>query len=169
MCDADDVARAVTARDGEAYAGVVAAFGVGFVQTDGELDRAALGRRVFGSPAELARLNALVHPAVMNRLRAWAVEAAARAPHLAAVIPLLYEIEDAAAWDLVICIGAPEAEQLARLHLRGLSEAEARARIAAQWPLATKMERADRVIFNGGTPAELKQQTQRVIRSIRGE
>ena len=169
-CDADDVAHAVMRPGEPVYQAVRAAFGPGVLGLDGELDRARLGRLVFDEPQALARLNALVHPEVLRRLRAWVTEhEAAGAPLIAAVIPLLYEIRDETAWDVVVCVGAPEADQLRRLRDRGLTEAEARSRVAAQLPLAEKMERADRVLFNCGTPDLLREQTKRMMRSLRGD
>jgi dephospho-CoA kinase len=88
---------------------------------------------------------------------------------VAVVIPLLYEIRDEGNWDVVVCVAAPEADQRRRLAGRGLTDAEASVRIRAQWAQMAKMEHSDYVIYNCGSATLLKEQTERVMRSIRGE
>ena len=169
VCDADDLARDVVAQGERAYEEIVAEFGRWILRATGEIDRAALGREVFGDARRLARLNALTHPAIMQRLRAWVAAMAGAGGHAAAVIPLLYEIRDECNWGAVVCVSAPERAQLTWLGERGMAPDEARQRLAAQLPLAQKMERADYVIFNCGTRELLRQQTNRVWASICGE
>ena len=141
-------ARAVLARYGEPVAA-----GAG-----GAIDRAALGRVVFADPVERRWLEQLVHPLVRQRFEA-ELERLAHAPVVVLMIPLLFEagLESLCSevW-LVTC--SPET-QLQRLIGRdGLPEHEARARIAAQWPLARKQALADRLIHNDGDPEALEQQ-----------
>jgi dephospho-CoA kinase len=141
-------ARAVLARYGEAVAA-----GAGDA-----IDRAALGRVVFADPLERRWLEQLVHPLVRQRFEA-ELERLAHAPEVVLMIPLLFEagLESLCSevW-LVTC--SPET-QLQRLIGRdGLPEHEARARIAAQWPLARKQALADRLISNDGDPKALEQQ-----------
>jgi len=141
-------ARAVLARYGEAVAA-----GAGDA-----IDRAALGRVVFADPLERRWLEQLVHPLVRQRFEA-ELERLAHAPVVVLMIPLLFEagLESLCSevW-LVTC--SPET-QLQRLIGRdGLPEHEARARIAAQWPLARKQALADRLISNDGDPKALEQQ-----------
>ena len=157
VCDADDLAREAVAPGEAAYKAIVERFGPAYLAEDGTLDRAALGRRVFSDEAQRAALNAIVHPEVMRRLAAW-LKAQASAPMAVGIVPLLYEIGDEGRWDRVVCVAAPTGEQRRRLRARGLSEAEALARIEAQWPLAVKMERADCVLFNNGAPEWLERQ-----------
>jgi dephospho-CoA kinase len=169
VCDADDLAREVVAQGGRVYEEIVAEFGRGILRATGEIDRAALAREVFGDARRLARLNALTHPAIMQRLRAWVAATSGAASHVAAVIPLLYEIHDECNWSAVVCVSAPERAQVSWLGERGMAPDEARQRLAAQLPLAQKMERADYVIFNCGTRDLLRRQTNRVWASICGE
>jgi dephospho-CoA kinase len=141
-------ARAVLARYGEAVAA-----GAGDA-----IDRAALGRVVFADPLERRWLEQLVHPLVRQRFEAELVRLA-HAPEVVLMIPLLFEagLESLCSevW-LVTC--SPET-QLQRLIGRdGLPEHEARARIAAQWPLARKQALADLLIHNDGDPKALEQQ-----------
>jgi dephospho-CoA kinase len=73
-------------------------------------------------------------------------------------IPLLYEVAVETQFDCVVVVACSEQTQIMRLRQKGLSEPQARARIGAQWPLATKMDRADFVIWNDGVLAVLHQQ-----------
>lgn len=167
--EADEIGHEVLEQDPEVRDRVIREFGQEIVGGDGRIDRAALGRFVFADPGRREALNALVHPAIMGRLAAWVASQEKDAGCVAAIIPLLYEIGAEKDWDKVICVGAPEAEQLQRLAARGLGPDEARARIRAQMSLATKMERADFVIYNCGSKALLEEQTKQVMRNIRGE
>ena len=169
VVEADEVGHEVMARGGDVHAGVVAAFGTAILRPDGEIDRGVLGRMVFADGAKRAQLNALTHATIMRRLRGWVEAAPPGTAAVAAVIPLLYEVGDESRWDVVVCVAAPETEQMRRLSGRGLSEDEGRARLAAQMPLVDKIERADYVIYNGGSRELMWEQTNRVWRHIRGE
>ena len=128
--------------------------------------------RRFWAPTAQAKRRAwstLIHPEVLRRLRAWVAAQSVACATVAAVIPLLFEIGDEGYWDLTVCVGAPEADQRARLQERGLSAEESWQRLRAQQPLAWKIERADRVIYNCGSMDVLREQTDRLLKSIRGE
>ena len=169
VCEADELGHAVLAGDGESYAAVVGEFGPTIVGADGGIDRARLGALVFSVPEKLERLNALTHPAIMRRLRAWIVNQPAGTGYVAAVIPLLHEIQDEGHWDVVVCVTSPQSDQMRRLEERGLAENEAEARIRSQFDQSRKMESSDYVIHNCGSQDLLREQTVRVVRSIRGE
>ncbi|MFM8259403.1 MAG: dephospho-CoA kinase [Vulcanococcus sp.] len=127
------------------------------------LDRAALGRIVFADPAERQWLEQLVHPLVRERFNRELVELAA-APLVVLMIPLLFEAGLEALCSEVWLVDCDEQQQLERLMGRdGLSEADARARIAAQWPLPRKRELADRRIDNRGGPAALAAQVEQAL------
>lgn len=135
----------VTHAIGEAFPGVVAA--------EGGLDRAALGSVVFGDPDALARLNAIVHPAVKQETQRRFAEAFAADPDAVVVydVPLLAEARGTGEWDLVVVADAPADERAARLvSERGMSEADARARIANQVDDAERRAIADVVIDTSG-------------------
>lgn len=168
VCEADALAHAVLAPGEAVHRAVVERFGPEIVGPDGVIDRCRLGRLVFEDNRRLADLNALTHPEILRRVRAWLAAQSAETPVAAAVIPLLYEIGDEANWDRVVCVAAPEADQLRRLGERGLTKEEARRRVASQWPQVRKTARADFVIYNGGSRELLRQQTNDVMRSIRG-
>lgn len=155
--DADDVAHALIAPGGECAAAVVDAFGPAVRAADGGVDRARLGRIAFADEAARRRLEALLHPAVIRRMRAWADGIRRDGKLGVAVIPLLFEVGLDKDWDAVVCVVAREETTLARLAARGLAPAEARARIASQWPVREKAARADRTIENDGSLAELEE------------
>ena len=154
--DADQVAHGLIARGGECAEAVVREFGPRVRAADGGTDRAALGEIVFGDAGARARLEALLHPAVIRRMRAWAREIRRDGRLGVAVVPLLFEAGLEKEWDAVVCVASGERTMLERLARRGLSPAEARARIASQWPVREKRARADHVIENEGSLAELE-------------
>ncbi len=164
VVDADRIAREVVAAGTPGLARVVQRFGADLLLADGELDRPALGRRVFGDPAELADLNALVHPLVGERTVALFEQAEADGARvLVHDVPLLVENGLAPAYDVVVVVAAEPATQLDRLvRLRGMAGADARARVAAQAPLADKLAVATHVVHNDGPLAELAPQVDAV-------
>ena len=157
--DADDLVRALHAPGGAAAAAVAREFGPGLLAPDGGTDRAALGRLVFSDAAARRRLEGLVHPLVREALFAWrdAPAAPGGAPLRVAQIPLLFETGWTDGWDYTATVETSSEEaRLARLRARGLSDAEARARIAAQLPAAERIARADFVVRNDAGPDELR-------------
>ena len=154
--DADEVAHALIAPGGECVEAVVREFGPAVRAADGGVDRARLGSIAFADVRARARLNGLLHPAVIRRTRTWA-DGIRRAGKLGvAVVPLLFEVGLEKEWDAVVCVVSDEKTMLARLAGRGLSPQEAQARIDSQWPVGEKASRADRVIENNGSLAELE-------------
>ncbi len=162
--DTDALAHRCLEPTTETYRAVIAAFGEEILNPDRTIDRGRLGDLVFGDRRCRERLNAIIHPAVR---RAWQGELDQRAAggDTAAVvvaIPLLYEVQAAGSFDVVVVVGCTETTQLARLEAKGLDEIRARARIAAQWPIQEKMDRADYVIWNNGTWQVLERQADAV-------
>lgn len=166
VADADEVAHALLAPGGECVAAVAAAFGPQVRAADGGIDRQKLAGPVFADPRARARLEELVHPAVIRRLEAWAAGIRAGGRPGVAVIPLLYEVGLERKWDAVVSVVADEPTMLARLAQRGLSAAEARARIASQWPVQEKAARADYVIENNGSLAELEEKCRALWKNL---
>ncbi|MER6028963.1 dephospho-CoA kinase [Streptomyces sp. NPDC001851] len=148
LIDADRIAREVVAPGTPGLAAVVEAFGPGVLTADGSLDRPKLGSIVFADPGKLAALNAIVHPMVGARSRELEQAAAADAVVIHDV-PLLTENALAPLYDLVIVVDASPETQLDRLvRLRGMTEEDARARMAAQANRERRREIADIVIDN---------------------
>lgn len=172
--DADQLARDAVAPGSPGLAQVVARFGDGLLAADGSLNRAALGERVFANPDELAALNAIVHPEV-RRLADEAIQAAIRtAPDAVVVyeIPLLVESgakpgEGGLDWDTVVVADAPVETRVARMvELRGMTEAEARSRIANQASDEDRRAIADVLIDTSGTEQETLEQVDALWRRI---
>ncbi|MGW2780816.1 dephospho-CoA kinase [Streptomyces populi] len=162
LIDADRIAREVVAPGTPGLAAVVDAFGEGVLAPDGGLDRPKLGSIVFADPGKLAVLNSIVHPLVGDRSRT--LEDAA--PEDAVVVhdvPLLAENGLAALYDLVIVVDARPGTQLDRLvRLRGMTEEDARARMAAQASRDKRLEIADIVIDNDVPLEELERRVREV-------
>jgi dephospho-CoA kinase len=167
VIDADVVAREVVRAGTPGFAAVVARFGPGIVGPDGELDRAELARIVFAAAAALDDLNAIVHPLVGSR----SAELAAAAPPGAVVvhdIPLLTENGLADRFDTVVVVEADREVRLARLAERGLTRAEAEARMAAQANDRQRRAIADEIVHNDGDLDSLARQIDRLWDRLSG-
>ncbi|MFI7395115.1 MULTISPECIES: dephospho-CoA kinase [Streptomyces] len=162
LIDADRIAREVVAPGTPGLAAVVAAFGEDVLARDGALDRPKLGSIVFADPKKLAVLNGIVHPLVGERSRALE-EAAAEDAVVVHDVPLLTENGLAPLYDLVVVVDADPATQLDRLvRLRGMTEQDARARMAAQATREQRREIADLVVDNDVPLDELRRRVAEV-------
>jgi dephospho-CoA kinase len=160
VVDADRIAREVVEPGTPGLAAVAEAFGPDVLTADGALDRPALAAVVFADPAARARLDGIVHPLV----RARAAELVAAAPADAVVVqdvPLLVETGQAGSYDLVLVVEADPGTRVRRLVARGLTEADARARIASQATDAQRRAVADVVLANDGDLEHLAAQVDR--------
>jgi len=164
LIDADRLAREAQAPGTSGLRAIAERLGQDLVGADGGLDRAALRRRVMADPAALAELNRIVHPEVFRRRRALEAEARRRGDRIVVSdIPLLFEVADPAAFDVVVLVDAPEAVRRARLITeRGLSALEADRMLAAQAPSGPKRERSTFVIDNDGDLATLEARAREV-------
>ena len=166
LIDADAIARAVVEPGTPGLAAVAAAFGPGILTAEGALDRPALGALVFKDDAAREKLNSIVHPLV----RAEAIRLREAAPEGAVIvqdIPLLVETGQAKDFDVVIVVAAPLEERLHRMARdRGMTEADALARISAQATDAERAAVADVVIENAGTVEELRDRVNAVWESL---
>jgi dephospho-CoA kinase len=158
LIDADAIARQVVAPGTAGLDAITSAFGGGVLRPDGELDRERLGEIVFAGEAELARLNAIVHPLVAARM----AELEAQAGQDAIVVhdvPLIAENDLASAYDLVVVVDAPDHTRIERLiRNRTISEEQVRARMAAQATRSDRLAIADLVVDNSSSLAELDRQ-----------
>ncbi|WP_035805355.1 dephospho-CoA kinase [Kitasatospora mediocidica] len=168
LVDSDLIAREVVAPGTPGLAAVAAAFGPGVLAADGSLDRPALGAVVFADAERLQTLNAIVHPLV--RARSAELEAAAGPGDVVVHdVPLLAENGLAPLYDQVIVVDAADEVRIDRLvRLRGMAEAEARSRMAAQATREQRLAVADLVIDNNGTPAELEAQVKKAWERLTG-
>lgn len=168
LIDTDTLAHRALAPQTATGRRVVEAFGRGILDPDGTINRARLGEIVFADERQRQRLNELVHPAVR---KAWLEEINAlrrmgETGVVLVIIPLLYETGAQDLFDRIITMACGAATQQARLCLRGLTAAQTAARVAAQWPVTQKMERADYVIWGEGALPVLEQQVERVWRRL---
>jgi dephospho-CoA kinase len=148
LIDADRIAREVVAPGTPGLAAVVEAFGEDILAEDGSLDRPRLGAVVFADPERLAVLNSIVHPLVGARSRELE-SAAAEDAVVVHDVPLLTENGLAPLYDVVVVVDVDPATQLDRLvRLRGMSEQDARARMAAQASREQRRAVADVVVDN---------------------
>lgn len=146
--DADAISRSLTAPGGAALDAVRARFGGAVFRPDGALDRAALGAVVFASEAARRDLEAIVHPRVRRRMEEEIAAAARRGDRVAVLdVPLLFETGMDALCGEVWTVSASAETQLARVMARGLTEEQARARIASQMSSEERSARAARTIL----------------------
>ncbi len=166
VIDADAVTRQVMRRGQPAFDAIVREFGPEVVGPDGELDRSALARRVFSDQDALRRLEEIVHPATIARVR----EEITRATAPVVVVEAIKLLEAGMVRELcdaVWVVDAPEEVCVARLAAgRGISPEEARRRLAAQTPQAEKRSAADVIIDNAGDLAETRRQVLEAWRSL---
>lgn len=164
VVDTDAIAHELTAPGGTAIAPIRAAFGDEAVAPNGALDRAAMRRKVFTDAQAKGRLEAILHP--MIRAEADRRSAAARAPYVVLVVPLLVESGGyRSRVQRIAVVDCPEAVQVARVMSRsGLSAEEARAIMAAQVGREARLAVADDVIDNGGELAALRPQIEALHR-----
>lgn len=169
VLDADGFAREALAPGTTATQAVLRRYGARVADSDAalgfpSLNRAALARIVFADPTERRWLEQLVHPLVRARF-AQELQQRGDVPTVVLMIPLLFEagLESLCTEIWVVDCGS-EREQLRRLQARdGLSGEEAQARLAAQWPMAAKLERADVVIRNVGPPSALEAEVEEAL------
>jgi len=167
--DADVLAREAVAPGTPGLAAVSARFGAGVLAADGSLDRPALGRVVFADARARAALEAILHPDVYRRIREWFANLPAATRVAMADIPLVFETGHNHDFDKVVVAACHPEEQVRRVIARdNLSDAAARARLAAQWPIDEKVKRADRVIWTDRGFAETDRQIAEVVEGLLG-
>ncbi len=165
--DADRLAREVVEPGTAGLARVAQRFGSAVIQSDGTLDRAALGRIVFADRSARADLESIIHPEVYRRISEWFADLPSGTRVAIADIPLLFETGQEHEFDVVIVSACEPAEQLKRLMARDrLSREAAEARLAAQWPIAAKVARAHFVIRTDDSYAETDLAIRRVYDSL---
>lgn len=154
VVDADRVAREVVEPGTPALARIAESFGSSVIAADGSLDRAALGAIIFADAERRAELNAITHPAVLERSHALFAEAFAADAGAVVVydVPLLAGSARTAEFDRIVVVSAPAATRVDRMvELRGMTRAEAESRIAAQPPEEARLAIATDVIDSSGS------------------
>ncbi|MCS7038201.1 MAG: dephospho-CoA kinase [Anaerolineae bacterium] len=158
--DADAIAHQVMEPGGRAYEAVVAAFGPEILNPDGTINRQRLGQIVFADPDRLARLEQIVHPAVIAVINALVEQTTAPVVVIEA-IKLLEAGMAVTLCDQVWVVTSPVEQQIERLMAeRGMTREAAMARMASQSPQSFKISQADVVLDNSGTFADLERQVE---------
>ena len=161
LFDSDAEVRAMQGYGGELVEAIEARFPG--TSRDGAIDRDLLAARVLHDRDELAALEMIVHPRVVEKRRRF-IEANAAAPALLFDIPLLFETGGEGAFDTVIVVSAPPHVQRQRVLARpGMTEAKLDAILARQLPDPVKRERADYVIDTGGPLAQTRRQVDHIL------
>ena len=162
IIDADRLGHEAYTPDSEAWRQVVAAFGEGVLTTDRQIDRRKLGSIVFSDPAELERLNGIMHPlmaGMVNEHKTQLLEAGVDVAVVEAAV--LFEAGWETLVDEVWSTIAPVDVVIERLHERsGLSAEEASKRINSQMPPEERIRRSDVVIENASDLAALERQVE---------
>jgi len=165
VIDADQLAREVVEPGQPALEEIAAAFGRDILLPDGRLDRGMLARIIFADPVARARLNAITHPRIQERMATEMALRGSRPGVLIVDIPLLFENDRTSSVESVIVVWVDPKTQLRRLIERdGLTADEARQRIAAQMPLDEKRARADLVVDNSGSRENTRRQVEAIYR-----
>ena len=163
--DADVLAREVVEPGTEGLDLVTREFGQDILNPDGTLNRSALAAKAFSSEEARKKLEAILHPLIQKR----AAEQVKKAPGTVVyTIPLLAETQSPLRFDKVVTISCPEEVRVDRLIRRGLTEEDARRRIAAQAKDEQREKRADIVIRSDCELSELIERARRVYREING-
>jgi dephospho-CoA kinase len=168
--DSDAAVHRLMAPKGAAVEAVERAF-PGVRRSDGGIDRAVLGGRVFADPAALKRLEAILHPLVRRSQERFLARARARRLPLAVLdIPLLFETGGARRCDTVIVVSAPAFLQRTRVLARpGMTAGRLAAILAKQMPDAEKRRRADHVVPSSLGRAVTFRHLRRIVRQLRDE
>ena len=167
VLDTDVVARELVYPGQPALAEIVAAFGSGILDFQGHLDRTRLGLRVFEDSAALQQLEAILHPRIYEGWTAWTREQALHDHHFCAVvIPLLYEKGYDSHFQVTVALGCTPQTQRQRLHQRQWTGQMIDQRLAAQWPMSDKLQRANYCLWSEGRRDVLHQQIEVVLKSV---
>jgi dephospho-CoA kinase len=165
VIDADVIAREVLLSGTSGYESAVAAFGPGILDEKGSIDRKSLAKLVFENPNELAKLEAIVHPAVIARV----TQIRNSLPESAVVIydtPLMFEKQLQGQFDKVLMVVSDKKLRQTRLVERGLELGDIEARMANQATDEQRISIADFVIENNGTQEQLQEQVAKVWQQI---
>ncbi|MBC3334865.1 MULTISPECIES: dephospho-CoA kinase [Pseudomonas] len=161
LIDADHASRWVVEPGRPALAKIAEHFGGGILLPDGQLDRAALRKRIFEAPQERLWLEALLHPLIADEIRSHL--ARARSPYAILVSPLLIESGQYTMTQRILVIDVPQSTQIQRTLLRdGISEEQVRAILKAQASREDRLRHADDVLVNDQDLAWLQAEVERL-------
>ena len=170
LIHADDLGHQSLAPDGEAYHPAIREFGRDILDAHGHVDRHRLATLVFADPGRLAKLNAIVHPAVRRLQQAMEQDIRTADPQAMIVFEaaILIEIGTYTNYDRIILVTCDEQQQIERAMSRGgVTLADVKARLSRQLPLDVKRKFADYIIDTSGTKEDTIRQTQAVYEALR--
>ena len=167
VADTDVIARQMVEPGQPALEEICKRFGSAIIQSNGQLNRAALARIVFADPAARTALESILHPRIRD---AWQTEAkkwdSEGRLQGVIIIPLLFETHSEGLFDKTICVACSEESQVRRLQKRNWTVEQIRQRNAAQWPVNKKITLSDFVIWNEG-PLEIPAaQVDRIFKGV---
>ncbi len=172
VISADRIGKEVVDQNESVLDALIDTFGKGIIDSQGTLKRRELGRIAFSSQENRAKLDAIVHPALLKRLRSKVAEhrAAGRSSIVVVDAALILNWGIERELDVLVCVTAPKSSQIERMVRSGLSEQEAQSRLNSQIPEDKQASRADYVIHNDGTMEMLREKALGVLDRIkRGE
>lgn len=167
IVDADVLAREVVALGTPALAAIRQRFGPDVIRRDGTMDRIRVGQIIFKDRRARQDLEAIIHPAVQKAIDKYFAALPKKIPLAVADIPLLFETGREGQFSSVIVVACPRAMQLQRVMERNqLTKEDAERRLAAQWPIEKKIDKASHVIRTDGTFDETNAQVDALIASF---
>lgn len=164
--DADRVARQFVRKGRPAYKAVVKLFGRAYLDKSGELNRAKLAARVFSKPADLKKLNTILHPMVIIESLGLIEKNRAKAGLLVLDVPLLFESKMERLADVVVVVRSSPRTVLKRAADRGIAPTLAKKILKSQWPIAKKAKLADFVVENEGTREDLERAVRQLHKTL---
>lgn len=165
VIDADEIAKAVVAPGTPGLELVTQAFGLDMIDAQGALDRQRLGKTVFADAAALRLLESLLHPLIRQRVQDERRVLETQNTRLAVYdVPLLFETDSVPDFDKVVVVTCTQDQQRERLVKKyGWNDEEINRRLAAQWPLNLKEQRADFLVYNTGDLLHLDKEFQGLL------
>ncbi len=167
LVDTDDLAREVVLPGTAGFAAVLGEFGKEIVSEEGQIDRLKLGEIVFRDTKARQCLEQILHPRIQAAWKQW-LEAQRQTgrPLALVVIPLLFEKEYGADFDVTVSVACTAETQHLRLSMRGWSDQQICLRLNAQLAIGEKIRRSRYVVWNEGSPECLRDQWLRVLQAI---
>ena len=167
--DADVLAREAVAPGTPGLRALIERFGETVLDGHGAVDRRALAALVFSDSQARRDLERIVHPAVYDAITRWLNDLSTQTPLAVADIPLLFETGREGDFDRVVVVACSPEEQVRRVMARdGVTEAEARARMTAQWPIEDKVARADHIISTTGSLEDTERAVDHLVQTLSG-
>lgn len=165
--DADEAARKAIKKGSPLHGAVIKLFGPSFLAKNGEINRQKLAERVFSKPADLKKLNTLLHPGVIIQCLLLIEELKDKEGVLALDVPLLYEAKMEGLADKVVVVRSSEKDMLARAVKKGVPRELAKNILASQWPMKRKASKADFIVENRGSAADLDRQVAKIWERVK--